>query len=80
MLREGCEYEADPIQFVGVYNEFFIVGEISVWDVAAVPKTLLGPLKHLVAGAVRRHLPLELREVEKDIAEQSPHTLLVPLQ
>ena len=60
----------------GMDNKPFVFRNVSVGNIAAVPKPFFRPLVHLVPRPIRRHFPFKLRKVQKNVAEQPAHRIL----
>ncbi|TRZ97751.1 MAG: hypothetical protein D4R81_12015 [Nitrospiraceae bacterium] len=69
VLGKLLKHEGDARGLVGVFHQALAIVDVAIRDIAPVPHALGGALVHLVAGAVRRHFPFKLSEVEQDITQ-----------
>jgi hypothetical protein len=70
------KHESNANRFLCVDYQSFVLRTIPIRGVPAVPKSLLSPLVHFVAGPISRHLALKLRKIKEDIAKQTTHRVL----
>ena len=62
-IGEPLKRELNAACFLAVANQSLVFRPIAIGPLAAVPKSCLSPLMHLVSGSIRRHFAFELRKV-----------------